>query len=156
MTDPATGRSNTGPCTRRHGREVAACECGALHACVREMPLRNAVKYSPNGGLIEVRVRAGKRSVTVCERGPGIRLDADEVPHVFERFYRAKGAYAGRRWARAVHLPGDRGRARRAHVGGISRRWPWQQFLLHPSTCAGQRQRIEPVRPGLIPGKIVR
>ncbi|MFJ1755563.1 sensor histidine kinase [Kitasatospora sp. NPDC088134] len=47
--------------------------------------LDNAVKYSPPGGTIDVRLRAGR--LTVRDRGPGI--PAEELPLVFERFWRS-------------------------------------------------------------------
>jgi len=50
--------------------------------------LDNAVKWSPPGAPIEVGVRAGE--VTVRDHGPGI-AEAD-LPHVFDRFYRATAA----------------------------------------------------------------
>jgi len=53
--------------------------------------LTNAVKYTPSGGPITVSIRMGKRSVTVRLRDRGVGLGAEEVLHVFERFYRAKG-----------------------------------------------------------------
>jgi PAS domain S-box-containing protein len=51
--------------------------------------LSNAIKYSPNGGAITVRGAVGPRAVTVsvADEGPGI-AEAD-LPHVFDRFYRA-------------------------------------------------------------------
>jgi len=50
--------------------------------------LDNAAKWSPPGGEVEIRVRDGK--VTVRDHGPGI---ADEdLPFVFDRFYRARSA----------------------------------------------------------------
>jgi PAS domain S-box-containing protein len=61
---------------------------------VLENVLSNAVKYSPDGGRIDIRLRAGKRDVTVSVSDPGVGLAADEVPHVFERFYRARGMRA--------------------------------------------------------------
>ena len=53
--------------------------------------LTNAVKYSPDGGVVSVTIRGGKRSVTVRVRDHGVGLGSEEVDHVFERFYRAKG-----------------------------------------------------------------
>jgi two-component system sensor histidine kinase MprB len=50
--------------------------------------LDNAAKWSPPGGQIDVTVRGG--DVVVRDRGPGI--DADDLPFVFDRFYRAPGA----------------------------------------------------------------
>jgi two-component system, OmpR family, sensor histidine kinase MprB len=50
--------------------------------------LDNAVKWSPPGGAVEVSVDGGE--VTVRDHGPGI-AQAD-LPHVFDRFYRAPSA----------------------------------------------------------------
>jgi two-component system, OmpR family, sensor histidine kinase MprB len=50
--------------------------------------LDNAAKWSPPGGEVEVSVRDGV--VVVRDHGPGI--DADDIPYVFDRFYRAPSA----------------------------------------------------------------
>jgi two-component system sensor histidine kinase MprB len=50
--------------------------------------LGNAAKFSPPGGVVEVRVRGGE--LTVRDHGPGIAPEA--LPHVFDRFYRAPEA----------------------------------------------------------------
>jgi two-component system sensor histidine kinase MprB len=50
--------------------------------------LDNAVKWSPPGKAVDVSVRDG--AVTVRDHGPGI--DAEDLPHVFDRFYRAPSA----------------------------------------------------------------
>jgi two-component system sensor histidine kinase MprB len=54
--------------------------------------LDNAVKWSPDGATVRVAVRrAGDRvRVSVADEGPGIA--AVDLPHVFERFYRAESA----------------------------------------------------------------
>ena len=69
----------------------------------------NAIKYSPAGGEIHVTGQVRPEQVIVCvgDQGPGI--DAQDLPHVFDRFYRAseasrktKGAGLGLYLARAV------------------------------------------------------
>ncbi|WP_330461878.1 HAMP domain-containing histidine kinase [Streptomyces sp. NBC_00820] len=52
--------------------------------------LDNAVKFSPEGGTIEVRLADGV--LAVRDHGPGI--PADELPHVFDRFWRSPSARA--------------------------------------------------------------
>jgi len=45
----------------------------------------NAVKFSPPGGTVSVGLSQGL--LTVADEGPGV--PAEDLPHVFERFYRA-------------------------------------------------------------------
>jgi signal transduction histidine kinase len=53
--------------------------------------LNNAVKYSPVGGRIEVRLESDERNAIVTVRDSGIGLAREDAPHVFERFYRGQG-----------------------------------------------------------------
>src|SRR5205807_10212823 len=50
--------------------------------------LDNAAKWSPPGGEVEIAVRNGE--VTVRDHGPGIA--EEDLPYVFDRFYRASSA----------------------------------------------------------------
>jgi len=71
--------------------------------------LSNAIKYSPDGGEIRLTGETRPNYVIVCvsDQGPGIA--PDDIPHVFDRFYRSsdasrktKGAGLGLYLARAV------------------------------------------------------
>lgn len=56
--------------------------------------LDNAAKWSPPGGTVTVRtlVADGRVRIVVDDEGPGI--PEDDLPHVFQRFYRAAAARA--------------------------------------------------------------
>ena len=55
----------------------------------------NAIRHSPADGRVGVQVRAEGRgaALVVEDDGPGIR--PEDLPHLFERFYRAQGAPGG-------------------------------------------------------------
>ncbi|BDM72180.1 two-component sensor histidine kinase [Streptomyces nigrescens] len=56
--------------------------------------LDNAAKFSPPGGPVEAELNcaAGELNLTVRDHGPGIA--PEDLPHVFDRFYRAHAARA--------------------------------------------------------------
>ena len=55
----------------------------------------NAIRHSPRGGAVTVRVRVegAVAALEVSDQGPGLR--PEDMPHVFDRFYRAPGAPSG-------------------------------------------------------------
>ena len=50
--------------------------------------LDNAVKYSPSGGRVVLRVEDGARSVRLSVADEGVGIPAAEQQRVFEKFYR--------------------------------------------------------------------
>jgi signal transduction histidine kinase len=81
---------------------VARGDAGMLRSCVQNL-LDNALKYGGAPGWAGVRVErtdgpAAEARITVADRGPGI--DARDLPHVFEPFYRGRLAVEKR-------LPGN-------------------------------------------------
>jgi len=59
----------------------------------------NAIKYTPDGGHVDVVVQRNEMYVTVTVCDNGIGMTNDEASHAFDEFFRAKNAYT-------THVPG--------------------------------------------------
>jgi signal transduction histidine kinase len=66
-------------------------DADALRAAVQNI-VGNAVKYSANGGLVEVGARAGDGAVEIRVADRGLGIDAADLRHIFEPFYRGRRA----------------------------------------------------------------
>ena len=61
---------------------------------VASILLDNAVKYTPEGGSVTVRVEEKDDSVGLVVSDTGVGIPEDQLPLIFERFYRADAARA--------------------------------------------------------------
>jgi two-component system sensor histidine kinase MprB len=88
VADRARTRTNGGVEFRvRTEPTVVRGDPGRINRAVSNL-VDNAVKWSPPGGAVELSLAEG--ALTVRDHGPG--FDEGDLPHVFERFYRADGA----------------------------------------------------------------
>ena len=52
--------------------------------------LDNAIKFSPENGIIWVVLECDQESITVQVRDTGCGISPDDLPHIFERFFRGR------------------------------------------------------------------
>jgi signal transduction histidine kinase len=58
--------------------------------------LSNAVKFTPEGGTIDVETRAEDARIAVSVRDTGVGIAATELKRIFDRFYQTEPAYTRR------------------------------------------------------------
>ncbi|HWV47667.1 MAG TPA: ATP-binding protein [Nitrospira sp.] len=61
--------------------------------------LDNALRYTPSGGAVSIRLQAIGQEVSVSVEDTGHGIEPEHIPHLFERFYRTD-------WARAKDAAG--------------------------------------------------
>jgi signal transduction histidine kinase len=61
--------------------------------------LDNALRYTPSGGAVIIRLQAVDQEVAVAVEDTGHGIEPENIPHLFERFYRTD-------WARAKDTAG--------------------------------------------------
>jgi signal transduction histidine kinase len=63
------------------------CDPGRLQQILTNL-VDNAIKYSPDGGKIDVRVREGDDTVTIEVSDEGIGITPDSQARIFDKFFR--------------------------------------------------------------------
>ena len=51
--------------------------------------LENALKYEPSGGRVSIHLTQNKKKTVLSVRNQGSRIADEDLPHVFDRFYRS-------------------------------------------------------------------
>lgn len=97
----------TGPCFN-----IASCERGVVslvgvslfalgnnkegrnfsHFSIRQLALillDNAIKYTPAGGKISIRLESQGDDAVLSVSDTGVGISSEDLPHIFERFFRA-------------------------------------------------------------------
>lgn len=64
----------------------------ALIERVLENLLDNALRYTPEGGRVNLLIASAPEGVNVSVQDTGIGVCAEELPHLFERYYRSQSA----------------------------------------------------------------
>ena len=76
------------------GHEITATFDRERVMQVASILLDNAVKYTPEGGSVMVRVEEEDGGVALAVSDTGVGISEDQLPLIFERFYRADAARA--------------------------------------------------------------
>jgi signal transduction histidine kinase len=54
--------------------------------------ISNAIKYTPAGGNVKIEAYESNASLIIEVADSGIGIEAQDLPYIFERFYRAQNA----------------------------------------------------------------
>jgi signal transduction histidine kinase len=90
------------PLARQHGIELHA-EVEPLARCrgdrdrlaqVLDNLISNALKFTPPGGRVTVRLASDQGAALLAVRDSGLGIPPEEIPRLFDRFYRATNATA--------------------------------------------------------------
>ncbi|MBP3656374.1 MAG: HAMP domain-containing protein [Clostridia bacterium] len=88
------------PLAKKRGQEIAVtigdeCEMFADPGKLAQVCyniIENAIKYTPDGGRITVRLRRTGRDAVLEIADTGVGIPEEDLPHVFDRFYRVDKA----------------------------------------------------------------
>jgi K+-sensing histidine kinase KdpD len=69
------------------------CDCERLQRVIENL-MSNAIKYSPDGGTVDVSMAVQGANALLGIQDQGMGISASALPHVFERAYRAPEAIA--------------------------------------------------------------
>jgi signal transduction histidine kinase len=76
---------------RHTGPETARLDLSLLRNVVINL-VSNAIKFSPEGGMVDVETETSPEQVLISVRDYGIGISEEDRKHLFERFFRGKNA----------------------------------------------------------------
>ena len=91
MLRPVADEKDVSIVTARSDGAAAAATPGEIHQILYNL-MENAVKYNRRGGFVRVSVDMGEETATITVEDNGIGIPAEDLPRVFERFYRVDKA----------------------------------------------------------------
>jgi signal transduction histidine kinase len=106
--------------------------------------IENAVKYNRPGGKLLVSAQKSADDVEICVGNNGPGIPADHVPHIFKRFYRAKGDEQTPGHGLGLSIARELARAHGGDLVLTAAREDWTEFCLRlgkplPSPALTQR-----------------
>ena len=102
-SEPLFARSGVTLCRSLEGSVQANVDSERFRSVIDNL-LSNALRYSEPGRRVEVRLRSRDGSAVVEVEDAGTGIDAADLPHVFDRFYRADAARARATGGRGIGL----------------------------------------------------
>ncbi|MFC7535385.1 sensor histidine kinase [Actinoplanes sp. GCM10030250] len=104
--------------TELHGDPVVSVDPVRLRQLVSNL-LSNAIRYTPPGGTVTLTAAAPAQELTIAVRDTGIGISADDLPKVFDRFWRADTSRTRATGGSGLGLPIAR-RLAEAHGGTLT------------------------------------
>lgn len=91
MLQPVAGEKEVSILTSGGSGAVVVATTGELYQILYNLA-ENAVKYNRRGGFVRISVAKGEETTTISVEDNGIGIPAEDLPHVFKRFYRVDKA----------------------------------------------------------------
>lgn len=76
----------------KNEKQYVEADAGQLAQVIRNL-IDNAIKFTPTGGVLWLSTWTEKKTVYVSVRDSGKGIDAESLPHLFERFFKAEKAH---------------------------------------------------------------
>lgn len=73
-----------------HGEDfVASCDVGRIDQALSNL-IGNAIKFTPQGGSVQVTCRRDRHQIVVSVKDSGPGLSPEQIPHIFDRYWQAR------------------------------------------------------------------